>query len=218
MNVIENLHSYINAKNQWRSYPDQKYRDEVARNIRLAMQGKPLRESAKYKAYDPELYKGTEQYYKTKLKLHGWYWTNEMAKNLVETEEWLQTLYHNLDKFRWLDEEIAGVLIKSLNTTSPYTFFLNHIIKNLDSFAWLSKEVLNEFATYIHRYSWTSEGIALRVNVVKNREKFEWADINEFTKLCDPEGRWTDEYIKYILTWYDEETREKCKLVLQRNI
>ena len=158
-----------------RTSEQQKYRDELANNLKadraLGKVGKLLAEDRLKKEQK------SEEYIVAK---YGF--TKQWARELIKAE-YSQILLENIEKFKWLDAEIAKLLIEAGEWEV--------VAENIKSFEWVDHNEIAKMLIEAKKWWWW--------NVVKYIKHFEWVDHNEIAKMLIEIRGWSDvaRYIKH---------------------
>lgn len=204
--IKESINSRISSKKYWRTFEQQSYRDELARNLKefrkkwdKESMNKLLDEEIKSSVDVRDPYGGYEKwndgkYLKSIQTLHGRKPTNALAKKLIQ-EWWAVVVLAQLDVFSWLDKEIwmklactsyeGGDGLKIYRPHSPASWIVD-VMKHIDKFQWLDVNVLiNEYVKrskeYLKRYYDDSFRNSWIEELCSWISKYKWSNINKET-------------------------------------
>lgn len=192
--IKESINSRISAKKYWRTFEQQSYRDELARNLKEkrkewdkeGMNRLLMKEMVHYHNFDHD------EYFKSIQTSHGRKPTNALAKKLIKEywKNWIAILYNKLSEFSWLDKDIwIKIACTDYGHEHSRWVWISAVLRNMDKFQWLDVNVLiNE---YIKRFNETAKTKYYRdekeLESDKRRQRswwiwsYRWSGINKET-------------------------------------
>lgn len=189
--IKESINSRISSKKYWRTFEQQSYRDELARNLKEKRKEWGKVEMDNWYIHEMNGVENGWKYFKSIQTLHGRKPTNALAKKLIK-EYWrngIIIVYNNLFAFSWLDKDI-WIKLACFDFNHERWHWIIEVMEHIDKFQWLDVNVLiNE---YIKRFNETAKRYSyyrsdskpvydLRDRIGSWISKYKWSNINKET-------------------------------------
>lgn len=185
--IKESINSRISSKKYWRTFEQQSYRDELARNLKEKRKEWEKVQMKNLLIHEMSGVDNGWKYFKSIQTLHGRKPTNALAKKLIKEYwiNWIIIVYNNLSKFSWLDKDIwiKIACFDFINSTERWHWIIG-VMEHIDKFQWLDVNVLiNE---YIKRFNEAAKKYhhgdrKLRDRIEMWILKYKWSNINKET-------------------------------------
>ena len=201
--MSHSIKTFKRAKNNGRWLSDQEYRDNLAYNLRnLRSRWDVWKELAETLLMHEML---LNVWPKWDSKFLESLWKNrkvwkDVAKKLIENWNW-QTVIKYIDKFKWLDKDIAKQLIEIKWENGDVTIEngIECVARNIDKFKWLDMEIVDILIE--KGFGWSVAG---------NLESFEWLNHKEIAeKLIEKWNWWDVAYYLDKFEWLDKDIAKK---------
>lgn len=191
----ESINSRISSKKYWRTFEQQSYRDELARNLKEKR--KEWDKEGMNRLLDEKISASDAgKYIKSIQTLHGRKPTNALAKKIIQ-EWWALIVLENLDAFSWLDKEIwiklactayddSNRWLKVRYSYHNVAVWIEDVLKNIDKFQWLDVNVLiDEYVKrskeYLKIYDFNEMGNKWKKHLSVWIHHYKWSEINKET-------------------------------------
>lgn len=219
--IKESINSRISSKKYWRTFEQQSYRDELARNLKEMRKEWDKEGMNRLLVKEKDGHDSGYKYFKSIQTSHGRKPSNALAKKLIKEEywkNWIIMILNNLSAFSWLDKDIW---IKIACTDFGHYHWRWHwiigVMKHIDKFQWLDVNMLineyikrfNETAKTYHYRDEKEQEYNLRDMIGLWISKYKWPNINKETAkmLIHNWASWCITDYNYIdkFEWLDEE-------------